>query len=200
MANAIAKAMPDNEVIFRDDHEHLPYGTKSIEEIRQFVTPIIKDMASHCDVIVVACNTVSTNLINELRAEVKIPLIAVEPMVKPAAALSKSRVIAVCATPRTLASQRYAELKSRYAQGVKVFEPDCSDWTSLIESNSMDRHRIQAEVDQVCNAGADVIVLGCTHYHWIEEDIKRAANGRAQVLQPEQPVIDQLKQVIAQLP
>lgn len=197
---AIEKALPEDEVIFCDDRVHLPYGIKSIEEIRGYVTPIINDMAKTCNVIVIACNTVSTNLINELRQEVSVPLVAMEPMVKPAAKATKSKVIAVCATPRTLTSQRYAWLKQQFAKGIKVIEPDCSDWTSLIESNQMDQRRIKSDVDKMCDQGADVIVLGCTHYHWIEKDILEAANGRALVMQPEQPVIEQLMRVIAQLP
>ncbi len=200
VAAAIQAALPYHPVIYRDDRNHLPYGTKTIEQIRGYVTPIIKDMAKQCQVIVVACNTVSTNLIDELRKEVDVPLVAMEPMVKPAAKATKSKIIAVFATPRTLASKRYAWLKDTYAKGIKVLEPDCSDWAGLIETSQMNEARIKRDVDEVCGAGADVLVLGCTHYHWIEEDIKKAANGRAQVLQPEQPVITQLKRVLAQLP
>jgi glutamate racemase len=195
---AIKKAMPEHEVIFRDDREHLPYGTKSIDEIRSYVTPIIKEMAKVCNVIVVACNTVSTNLIKELRQEVEVPLIAMEPMVKPAAEQTKTGVITVCATPRTLTSERYKWLKDTYAKDVKVLEPDCSDWTSLIENKEMDHSKIRERIEPTLEKGSDVIVLGCTHYHWIEEDIKAVANGRAKVLQPEQPVIEQLKRVLAQ--
>lgn len=195
---AIKKALPDYEVVFKDDREHLPYGTKSIEEIKGYVTPIIKDMAKDCDVIVVACNTVSTNLIKELRQEVDIPLIAMEPMVKPAAEQTKSKIITVCATPRTLASERYKWLKDTYAKDVKVLEPDCSDWTELIESNQMDHSKIRESIMPTLEEGSDVVVLGCTHYHWIEEDIKTVADGRAKILQPEQPVIEQLKRVLEQ--
>jgi glutamate racemase len=196
---AIQKALPNYQVIFRDDRAHLPYGTKSLAEIRGYVIPIIQDMAKECDVIVVACNTVSTNLIEELRKLVAVPLIAMEPMVKPAAQATHAKIIAVFATPRTLDSERYHWLKQQYAKGIQVLEPDCSDWTSLIESNQMDQKRIKKDVDTVCNAGADVIVLGCTHYHWIESDIVAAAEGRAKVLQPEQPVIEQLQRVIDNL-
>ncbi len=196
---AIKKSLPQHQVVFKDDRAHLPYGTKTIDQIRGYVTPIIKDMASSCDVIVIACNTVSTNLIQELRSQVTIPLIAMEPMVKLAARVTKSKIIAVCATPRTLGSQRYAWLKGSFAKDIKVVEPDCSDWTSLIESKQMDQQRIQRDIDTICDTGADVIVLGCTHYHWIEKQILAAAQGRAQVLQPEQPVIVQLKRVLGQL-
>jgi glutamate racemase len=200
VALAIERALPEHNVVFRDDSTHLPYGTKSIDEIRSFVTPILLDMATQCDAIVVACNTVSTNLIDELESEVPVPLIATVPMLETAARITKTKVIAVCATPRTLGSKLYNQLKARYAHSIRVLEPDCSDWTSLIEANQMNQSRIQTEVDNLCLSGADVIVLGCTHYHWIEHDIRRASRKRAKILQPEESIIAELKIVLERLP
>lgn len=200
VVNAIARALPEHEVVFAMDSEHFPYATKSPQEILGYVIPIFEDLVGKgCKVIVVACNTVSTTLITELRKRVQIPLVAMEPMVKPAAEQTKSKVIAVCATPTTLASERYRWLKETYAKGIKVLEPDCSDWSYLIETNQMDHDKIQQRVDAVLDQGADMLVLGCTHYHWIEEDIKQVVQGRAKVIQPEQPVIEQLRRVLAQL-
>jgi Asp/Glu/hydantoin racemase len=148
---------------------------------------------------VVACNTVTTNLISQLRQEFKVPMIGMEPMVKPAAAATKSGIITVCATPRTLSSERYQWLKNEYAKGIEVLEPDCSDWAMMIESNTVDREKIAKIVQDSINQGSDQIVLGCTHYHWIEEEIRELAGNKAQVIQPETAVIAQLKRVLAQL-
>lgn len=199
VANAIEKALPTHEVVFVNDNKNVPYGTKTPDELFSLVLPIIQKLAQDCGVIVVACNTVSTTLIERLRAEIKIPLIAMEPMVKPAAEFTESGVIAVCATPTTLASKRYKWLKDEYASNVKVLEPDCSDWTLMIEADQVDRHKIHELIDAVCNAGADVIVLGCTHYHWIEDLVNDVAAGRAKILQPEKPVIEELKRVLERL-
>lgn len=197
VANAIRKELSELEIIFVNDVEHLPYGSKPPEEILGYVEPILQKLVDDgCEIIVVACNTVSTTLITELRERIKIPLIAVEPMVKPAAELTKSGVIAICATPTTLASKRYAWLKDTYARDVEVVEPDCSDWTSMIESEQVDENKIASRINEAIDQKADVIVLGCTHYHWIEELIKKLAAGRAIIIQPEQPVIEQLKRVL----
>lgn len=197
VARAIEEALPGHQVVFVNDAGHVPYGTKPPEEILGYVTPILEDLVSQgCKTIVIACNTVTTTLIEPLRASIPVPLIGMEPMVKPAAEMSQSKVIAVCATPATLASERYAWLKRTYAKAVSVIEPDCSEWALMIESDQLDRQVIHAQIDESCQAGADVIVLGCTHYHWIEEIIKEEAAGRATVLQPEQPVITQLKRVL----
>lgn len=198
VVKAINEALPKHTVIFKNDAEHVPYGIRSIEQIHGFTRPILKSLVEEgCTVIVVACNTVTTNLIQKLRQEMPVPLVGMEPMVKPAAERTKTGIIAVCATPRTLGSERYRWLKSQYAQGVKVLEPDCSDWSYMIESSQLDRQKVIDTIDDVCRQGADQVVLGCTHYHWIEELIKQAADGRAQVIQPEQAVIAQLKRVMA---
>jgi glutamate racemase len=122
-----------------------------------------------------------------------------EPAVKPAAEATKTGIIAVCATPRTLSSARYHWLKEQYAKDVAVLEPDCSDWALMIENQQIDREKIAKTIESVLQQRADQIVLGCTHYHWIEEEIKELAEGRAEVIQPEKPVIKQLKKILSSL-
>lgn len=201
MASAIKVALPEHEVVLREDKANLPYGTKTADELYQLVLPILQELVDQgCKVILVACNTVTTTIINKLRNALSVPLVGMEPMVKPAAEQTKSNIIAVCATPATLKSERYKWLKDTYATGVKVLEPDCSEWALMIESNQVDHQKIKDRIGEICQAGADVIVLGCTHYHWIEQDIQKIANDfGAKVIQSEQPVIKQLKEVTEQL-
>jgi glutamate racemase len=197
VAQAIEKAMPEYEILFRNDAQHVPYGTKPAAELMGYVEPILQGLVMDgCEVIVIACNTVSTTLIEDLRKTITVPLIGLEPMVKPAAKLTKSGVIAVCATPTTLASERYKWLKNEYAKDIKVVEPDCSSWTRMIEDKKLDEAVIADEINDALTLGADVIVLGCTHYHWIEEEIKAIAGDKAAVIQPEAAIIKQLKKVI----
>ena len=200
VANFIRATLPEHEVILREDRQHLPYGLRSPEELLSFVVPIFQELIDEgCQVIVVACNTVTTTIIADLRKQFSVPLIGIEPMVKPAAVMTKSGVIAICATPTTLASKRYAQLKREYANGIMVLEPDCSDWTMMIEEQSVNHNKIAARIEAVLEQQADVIVLACTHYHWIEEEIKELAVGQATVLQPEPAILEQLKRVLAQL-
>lgn len=200
VAVAIERALPTDEIIFVNDSEHVPYGTRTPEEIFSFVEPIFTQLIDQgCSVIVVACNTVSTTLITKLRETFNVPLIGIEPMVKPAAQITKSKIITVCATPTTLASQRYQALKLEFAKGVEVIEPDCSEWSSLIEQNEITEAKIIDDILPSIEAGSDVIVLGCTHYHWIESEIREIADNKAVVLQPEKAIIEQLKRVLLQL-
>lgn len=200
VVKAIQHALPDSEIIYKDDKPHVPYGSRDIDEIHDFIRPIFQEFIDEeCRVVVIACNTVTTNLIKQLRNEFPIPMVGMEPMVKPAAEATKTGIIAVCATPGTLASPRYKWLKEHYARNIKVLEPDCSGWAYMIENNSVDREEIAKIVEDSILAGADQIVLGCTHYHWIEQIIKDMAKGRAEVIQPEKPVVVQLKLVLGQL-
>ena len=198
MAMAIAKAFPEHDTEYVDDKQHVPYGNKTPDELLGYVVPILRDLATRCGLIVIACNTVTTTIIEQLRDVITVPLIGIEPMVKPASAQTKSKVIAVCATPTTVKSDRYAWLKKKYAKGIQVIEPDCSDWAYMIESDKLNRKKIRERIDAACIAGADVIVLGCTHYHWIEELIKEIADGRAIVIQPEQAIVARLSQLLAE--
>ncbi|MBA3757436.1 glutamate racemase [Candidatus Saccharibacteria bacterium] len=198
VVRAIKAALPEAEIILRSDKEHFPYGSRSTEDIYEFTKPILQDLVTEgCSVIVIACNTVTTNFISQLRKELPVPLVGIEPMVKPAAEASRSGVIAVCATLRTLESKRYFWLKDQYAKGVKVLEPDCSQWASMVESNRVDREKVANIINDVLDQKADQIVLGCTHFHWIQELIQDIAKDRAQIIQPEQAVVVQLIKVIS---
>lgn len=197
VARAIEKALPEHEVIYKEDKKNIPYGNKSKDTLRTIVLPILSQLAKQCEVIVIACNTVSTTLGPELAEVLPVPVILTEPMIEQAAKRTKSKVIAVCATPTTLASPRYQALLEQYAQHLSVLEPDCSNWSYMIENDKVDQLIIQQSIEEACQQGADVIVLGCTHYHWIEEEITKVAHPKALVLQPEPMLISEVERVLA---
>lgn len=200
VAQAIQRSLPDLEVIFVNDKIHVPYGNRDPKELLAFVLPILNTLVNDgCEAIVIACNTVTTTIIDDLRHKIAVPLIGIEPMIKPAAKLTQSKTIAVCATPTTLKSLRYKQLKQTYASDLVIIEPDCSDWSYMIEANKLDKQNIHSRINTVCDQGADVIVLGCTHYHWIEDLINDIAKNRARVLQPEQAIITELKKILASM-
>lgn len=197
VADAIQAALPDSEVLFINDPDNLPYGNKSPEQLRELAKPHLDYLVNQdCDLIVVACNTVSCTVLPAMKDNYEIPIVGMVPMVKTASAMTIVGTIAVCATPTTLASKRYNELKEEFAKDIRVIEPDCSDWALMIESNMVDQAKIKATIDDVCDKGADVIVLGCTHYHWIEDIIKKDAEGRARVIQPEPAIVAHVKELL----
>jgi len=194
VAQAVGAALPDHQIMLREDKVNLPYGTKSPEELYNLVLPILEEMErAGCDVIVIACNTVTTNIISELRVALQTPLIGMEPMVKQAAKLTKSGIIAVFATPATVKSKRYAWLKQEYCDKVAIIEPDVRNWAQMIESNEINMQEVRDIIAKVLQKNADVLVLGCTHYHWIEHAIQEIALKKATVLQPEDLVIQELR-------
>ena len=199
VAWAIQKAFPEHNVDYASDTKNVPYGDKTPEEMVRVSLEVLRPLAEHSDVIVIACNSLTTNGITQLREILPIPLVGIEPMVKSAALQTKTGVIAVCATPATLKSQRYRQLKESYATGMHVLEPDCSQWARMVESNSLEHEAVTELVDEMCNQGADVIVLGCTHYHWIEMSVLEAAQDRAIVLQPEEAIVRRLRALLAEL-
>lgn len=201
VVRAIQAALPELEIEYAEDRKNVPYGTKTPEELFSLTLPILNMLSKNgCELIVIACNTVTTTIIQKLRTSLPVPLVGMEPMVKTAAKQTKSKVVAVCATPATLNSKRYSWLKDTYANDCIVLEPDCSDWAYLIETNKLNHQKIRQRIIEVCEKGADTIVLGCTHYHWIEQDIQKIAEEySAKVIQPEQAVIEQIKRKIATL-
>lgn len=186
VAEKLSRLFPDIEILSVNDREHVPYGSKRPAEIVRYTKVAIQPLIdAKCDAIVIACNTATTNAISDLRSSFPgVHFVGIEPMVKPAAQMTKTGVIAVFATPGTLASHRYHQLKRQWASRVTVIEPDCSDWAAKIERGEQDRINVKAVVTESIRWQADVIVLGCTHYHWIKDDIERLVPPGIKVLEP----------------
>lgn len=198
IADELQRRIEGAEVILADDHAHVPYGGRSKEEIITLTDEAIQPLLqSNCDCIVIACNTATTNAIVELRARYPTQkFVGLEPMVKPAVALSRSKKIAVLATPSTLQSEQYAQLKNDWANECTVLEPDCSTWASLIEHNRANEIPLQATLAPLLAAGVDVIVLGCTHYHWIKPAIEAIVGDGVTVLEPSQAIKNRIVSII----
>jgi len=186
VARRLEQLFPAAEVIFTNDSENVPYGSRSQSEIVHLTDAALQPLIeARCDAIVIACNTATTNAITELRRRYPdVHFVGIEPMVKPAAKMTKTGVIAVLATPSTLASRRYHELKRQWAPQLTIIEPDCSHWASMIEHDQADTIDIETFIGDLTRQNIDVIVLGCTHYHWLKDRIQKAAGPGVQVLEP----------------
>lgn len=190
VAQALRVTFPDAEILTASDTSHVPYGGRSRAEVTLLTNAAIQPLiAAQCDVIIIACNTATTLAIDTLRGAYPGQLfIGIEPMIKPAASMTKTGIVAVCATPATLASDRYNQLIELHADGTRIIEPNCRDWAHMIESNQLNKQLIKQTIDTLCEHGADVIVLGCTHYHWIKDLIVSSAAGRAAILEPSEAI------------
>ena len=190
VAAALHKEFPLASIDVVNDRSNVPYGDKSPSLVYTLTHTAIQPLLDgNYDVIILACNTATAAAIDKLRRAYPLQkFIGIEPMVKTAAATTRSNVIAVCATPATLASDRYKQLVNRYGSHLDIIEPDCSQWAYLIENNQLNRHHIQSTINELCERGADVIVLGCTHYHWIKALIIEIVAERAVVIEPSEAI------------
>ena len=190
VAQRLQEFIPEAEILSVDDHAHVPYGSRPSEEIITLTTKAIQPLLdAHCDSIVIACNTATTVAIRELRQRFpETPFVGIEPMVKPSSLLTKTKRIAVLATPATLSSLRYSELKNEWAKDITVVEPDCHTWAGLIEAGKETEVPIEQTVELLIQDGVDVIVLACTHYHWLKQRAEKAAHGQAQILEPTEAI------------
>lgn len=198
VAAALQRTFPRATILTVNDHEHVPYGDKSKADVitltEQAILPLL---VAQCQVIILACNTATALAIEYLRATYpQQKFIGIEPMIKTAASLTHTGSIAVCATPATLSSERYAALVKKYAHTLQVMEPDCHKWAYWIENNQINRTHIAQIIETVCDHGADVIVLGCTHYHWIKDLIVELAADRAVVIEPSEAIGRRVKQLL----
>ncbi len=205
VARKLEQLFPSAEILFASDSQNVPYGTRRRADIIRLTEAAIQPLiAAQCDAIVIACNTATTNAISDLRSHYPdTHFVGIEPMVKPAATMTKTGVIAVLATPSTLASHRYQELKLHWASRLTVVEPDCSLWASKIERNQSDSIDIDTFIRELKRWEIDVIVLGCTHYHWLKDRIQKAAGPNIRVLEPSDAIgarLDSLLSISSVLP
>lgn len=164
--------LPQHLYITAIDREHAPYGNRSLEEIIALTDAAIQPLLS-CDIIVIACNTATTNAIGSLRQRYPdVCFMGFEPMIKSAAALTKSHHITLLATNATKHSQRLRALISEYATGVRIDTPDTHAWAQMIDQGLAD-DIILDEVSTSVADGSDVIVLGCTHYLALKRRLQR---------------------------
>ncbi len=200
IAASLRIAFPTATITTVNDSKNVPYGDKPLESVITLTDAAIQPLlATHYDIIVLACNTATAAAIEVLRARYpNQTFIGLEPMLKTAAELTKSKVVAMCATPATLSSLRYQTLVSKFGKDITILEPDCSKWASMIEHSKVEHEKIASTINQVCEDRADVIILGCTHYHWIKALITEVAQGRAQIIDPSEAIVRRVKQLLGQ--
>lgn len=203
VALAIRQLLPAERLIYVADTGHAPYGEKSDDYIyqrMQFITQHLTDLGAKA--IVVACNTATTAAISQLRAQYPLPLIGVEPGVKPAVLASNSGVVGVLATPRTLLTPAFSTLAKRFSGQATVLLQPCPELVPLIEALDLTGDKIKAllqrYIQPLLDKGADTLVLGCTHYNFIAELISEIAGPNVTIIRTEQAVAKQLQQRLMQ--
>lgn len=201
IAAAIRPLLPSESLVYYADRDHFPYGDRTEEEVQEIAAAAASFLIDRgAKLVVVACNTASSVALSLLRSRFDVPFVGIVPGVKPAILGSGSRRVGVLATAGTLQTRVFAELVQEFAGGVELVPQVCPELVALVEAGEIDSPRTEALVARyvrpLLEAGVDAIVLGCTHYHWLDPVIQRVAGPGVATINTAVPVACQVKRVL----
>ena len=176
----LVRLVPHDDIVYVADSAHVPYGTKPPAFIQKRSLAIARFLVDclHARGVVVACNTATTHAVATLRQTFPaVPIVGMEPAVKPAAAATRSGVVGVLATPATLDGERFADLVERYTDGIELLTQPSPGLVECVETGDVDgpetERLLRAFTGPMLGRGADTIVLGCTHYPFLRDTLQR---------------------------
>ncbi len=193
----IRRLMPRADLVYIADQARAPYGVRTLEEVRRYADEIATRLISlGAPTVVVACNTASAAAIRQLREHHHgVHFVGMEPAVKPAAAATRSGVIGVLATPATFQARVVASLVDRFATDLQVIPRPCPGLADLVENGDPTEQALRFHIGPLLEAGADTLVLGCTHYAFLAQDIAAIAGPGVTVIDPAPAVARQVSRV-----
>jgi len=200
--SAIRKLLPSQPVIFLADQTHVPYGVRSLEEVRQFSHAITRFLLSQgARLIVVACNTASVAALKTLREEFPdVPFVGMEPAVKPAAEQTHSKVVGVLATYATFQGEMYSSVVERFAQGVTILQDHCPGLVAQIENGNFTGAEtekiLRNALEPMIEKGVDTVVMGCTHYPFVIPLIQQITGPAVKVIDPAPAIARQVQRML----
>ncbi len=195
--------LPDEDTLYFADTAHCPYGSRSADEIRALSVRIADFLIRRgAKVIVVACNTASAAALHHLRERFAVPIVGMEPAVKPAAERTRAGKVGVIATEVTFQGELFARLLQRYANGVDVLTRACPGLVQQVEAGKLDDPEtdrlLRLYLQPMVDAGIDSLVLGCTHYPFLRDAIARVVGPNVDILDPAPAVARQTARVLEQ--
>ncbi|MDO6445873.1 glutamate racemase [Colwellia sp. 1_MG-2023] len=198
IAKRITEHLPNEQIIYFADSAFAPYGDISNQQIIERVNFIANSLINkQCKAIVIACNTATVNAIDQLRKRVTLPIIGVEPAIKPAAAISTSKKIGILVTQATANNARFLALVEQYKNGAQVFIQPCLGLVELIEQGLQSSEKFICLLKQYLTPliaqGVDTLVLGCTHYPFMSDEIQKIVPNEINLIETATPVSEQLK-------
>jgi glutamate racemase len=195
---AIRGELPSERLIYVADSGYAPYGDRARDYIERRAVAVVEFLIdAGVKAVVVACNTATGAAVHVLRARFDIPIVAMEPAVKPAAHQTKSGVVGVLATTSTLSSAKFLDLVDRHGGGAQVLVQPCPGLVEQVEAGEFDSARTTALVEKLVRPllarGADTLVLGCTHYPFLRPAIEAVAGPDVTVIDPASAVARELR-------
>lgn len=201
IASAFHQLYPAESVVYFADNGHFPYGSRSEEEVQGLATSAAEFLLDHrAKVIIVACNTASSVALKPLRSRYSVPFVGVVPGIKPGSLLSGSARVGVLATAATFQTRVFTELVEQFAEGVDVRCEICPDLVALVEAGEVDSPKLEGLIrgylGPLLGEGVDTLVLGCTHYSFLNPVIKRVAGPGITIIDTAVPVARQVGRVL----
>lgn len=195
------RQLPHHDYIYLADSANAPYGEKSSEWIAARSLILCSHLASKgCDAIVVACNTATAEAIKQIRESISIPIIGVEPGIKPAAMQSQNNIVGVLATEATLKSDKFNALLNTLPNDCHFIKQAGAGLVPLIESGKADSEEtlelLAKHLGPIQDAGADTLVLGCTHYPFLRKAIRKLLGESITLIDTSDSVVRQLKRQV----
>ena len=199
----IHNLIPNENTIYLADSKYAPYGPKGKERIIELS---IKNteflLKKDSKLIVVACNTATTNAIDYLRKHYDIPFIGIEPAIKPAALQSKTKNVGILATKGTLSSELFAKTSNLFSSGINVIEQNGEGIVELIENGKLDTDEMKSllklYLQPMIDANIDHLVLGCTHYPYLIPQLLQLVPNHVKIIDSGEAVARQTKSVLSQ--
>lgn len=203
IAKSVAELLPNESFIYLADSLNAPYGDLTSEQIIKRVNKIAQwFIAKNVKVLMIACNTATVNAIDQLRTHINIPVIGVEPAIKPAVIQSKTKNIALMVTQATATNNRFIRLVNKHKQSANVHIQPCPGLVEIIEKGQIEGVSCHALLQQylapLIHSTIDTLVLGCTHYPFLSDKIKVLLGDNIALIETSTPVAKQLqKQLIS---
>ena len=204
VAAALHRDQPSLDITYVADTAFFPYGGRDAAEVAErarYLAQLLVDR--EIDALVVACNTASSAALERLREEFDLPIIGMEPPLKPAVEASKSGVVAVLATPGTVSGERMARLHERFGGEKRVFILPMPGLADLVEAGEIEGDRVEAMIRQALaeplEAGLDAVALGCTHYGFLRPVLDTILPASVQVIDAAGPVARRTRAVLRDL-
>jgi glutamate racemase len=199
--NSIKKLLPKEDVIYMSDNLNSPYGNKSIEIIKKLSQKNTEWLIEKgCKLIVVACNTATTNSISELRHNFNLPFVGIEPAIKPAAIKTVTGKIGVLATKGTLSSNLFNSTSTYHASNIEIIEENGDGLVELIEAGIFEGVEIEnilhKHLDFMITKKIDYLVLGCTHYPFLNKLLSKILPSSVKIIDSGEAVAKQTKTLL----
>ena len=199
----IKKVLPKENTIYLSDSRNAPYGPKGKDKIIALAVKNTELLLSKgCKLIVVACNTATTNAISYLRENYDVPFIGIEPAIKPASLRTKTGIVGILATKGTLNSELFAKTSSSLEREITIIEQVGTGLVELIEKGKINtsemRDLLESYIQPLLSKNADCLVLGCTHYPYLIPQIREIVGSNFQIIDSGEAVARQTKNILKQ--